>query len=434
VRAASGSILVRKGVDGSAPSWGGERARGTKPTTPSERDAHSNDQKMPGLLPPVVEAHCGGIEVVERLADEWCKLCDEAFDDQPFYRPEWIGAYLRAFAPRKPILLITARMNDRLKAVLPLIEDRTWLWGFPLRRIHSAANVHCLRFDLLRSASPEGLLATRAIWEFLRDSVKWDVLEMSYVPSNAALEDLIVAAKENGFQTECKEPWHSPYIPLRLGNGTEETWLQETPTKFRANLRRRWRNLSTQGPLVLHRLDKVSSDLLEGFYDLEQSGWKGRTGGAIRLNRQTRQFYDEIAQAATRFGYLSLYVLKSNGRNVAAHFGLSYGGRYFLSKPAYDEAYARFSPGHLLVHAVLGDCVKRGYNEFDFMGDSDNWKREWTMESRTHKVWYVFGKTRKGCALHALLVALKYARRKLMVLDFTRSEGNRESRCQRGIG
>ncbi len=128
-----------------------------------------------------VEGHRGGIEVVESIAGEWRQLCAEAHNDQPFFRPEWVGTYLRAFAPRKPILLITARVDGRLKAVLPLVEEQVWFWGFPIKRLRSAANVHCLRFDLIRSAGPEGQLATQAIWEFLRDSVAWDLFEMELV-------------------------------------------------------------------------------------------------------------------------------------------------------------------------------------------------------------------------------------------------------------
>ncbi len=34
----------------------------------------------------VVAAHRCGVEVVERWADAWRNLCDEAVDDQPFFK------------------------------------------------------------------------------------------------------------------------------------------------------------------------------------------------------------------------------------------------------------------------------------------------------------------------------------------------------------
>jgi hypothetical protein len=64
------------------------------------------------------------------------------------------------------------------------------------------------------------------------------------------------------------------------------------------------------GPLtaVQHRVaDPVT---LERFYELEGSGWKGRSGTAIACDSQTREFYDAIARAAADFGYLSLDFLE----------------------------------------------------------------------------------------------------------------------------
>ncbi len=112
----------------------------------------SHEQTIPKPLL-TVEGHRGGVEVVESIAAEWRELCAEAHNDQPFFRPEWVGTYLRAFAPCKPILLITARVDGRLKAVLPLVEEQAWHWGVPVRKLRSAANVHCLRFDLIRSTT-----------------------------------------------------------------------------------------------------------------------------------------------------------------------------------------------------------------------------------------------------------------------------------------
>ena len=361
-----------------------------------------------------VEGHRGGVEVVESIAGEWRQLCAEAHNDQPFFRPEWVSTYLRAFAPRKPTLLITARVDGRLRAVLPLVEEQAWFWGFPVRRLRSAANVHCLRFDLTRSAGPEGQLATQAIWEFLRDSVAWDLFEMEHVLAGAPLEDLVSTASANGFPIARRESWRSPYIPILGGNTTGESSLQGTDAKFRANLCRRWRNLSAQGTLALQRFDKADPQMLQRFYELERSGWKGRSRSAITLDPHTQQFYDQIARAAEQFNYLSIYILESNGYDVAAQFGLSYGSRYFLRKTAYDEAYSQYSPGQLLVRAVLADCVKRGCTEFDFLGAFDNWKRDWTSHARVQNDWCVFNKTRKGRALDVLVSAMKHARNTIL--------------------
>ena len=57
-----------------------------------------------GLISMVVAVHRGGVELVDRWADEWRALCNRAVDDQPFYRPEWIGAHIRAFTPNAKVV------------------------------------------------------------------------------------------------------------------------------------------------------------------------------------------------------------------------------------------------------------------------------------------------------------------------------------------
>lgn len=72
---------------------------------------------------PVAKALSGGVEMIEPIAEEWRALCAEGPCDQPFFRPEWIAAYARAFAPEKKLLLVTARVGGRLRAVLSLVEE-----------------------------------------------------------------------------------------------------------------------------------------------------------------------------------------------------------------------------------------------------------------------------------------------------------------------
>jgi CelD/BcsL family acetyltransferase involved in cellulose biosynthesis len=313
-----------------------------------------------------------------------------------------LRAYLAAFGPRARVLLVTARIAGRLRAVLPLVEERRSLAGVPIRVLRGAANVHSGRFDLVRGPGIEGDAATAAVWRFLKADSRWDAMRFEYVPSDAALEPLLAAAAREGFHTEREEVWRTPYIALGGGAGTECRWLEGTDAKFRANLRRRLRKLSSRGSVTLRRVDQADPAVLQRIYDVERSGWKGREGSAIASNGNTRQFYDEIAREAARFGYLSLYLLELDGRAVAVHFGLAHRGRYFLPKPAYDESYREYSPGQLLMQAILTDCVERGQHEVDFLGPMTEWKAEWTSQVRVHSSRHVF-RQRWGRALHTAM-------------------------------
>ena len=363
---------------------------------------------------PTVTLEEGGVDIIDPLAEEWRRLCDEGPSDEPFYRPEWIRAYVRAFEPAKKLMVLTTRVGGRLKAVLPLIRERTLSCGLPVTKLRSAANCHSCRFDAARGAGIEGEEAVLAIWNFLKHLSGWDVLQFCDVPQSGALERLWDAAHSDGFPTGRWESMRSPYVPLSGLSSDMEPWCSRDSAKFRWNMRKSTRTLSARGPLRLQRIEKADPHFIQLFYDLEKASWKGKAGSAIACSRNIRAFYDEIARNADRFEYLSLYFLEVNGEMIAAQFGLSHRGRYFLPKLAINEHYREFGPGHLLINAVLSDCVRRGLAEFDFTGPWAEYKGRWTSHVRPHFWFCVFRDGPYGRLLYTANIRLRNLARRMI--------------------
>jgi len=371
-------------------------------------------EKGSGSGLPVVKAIRGGIEIIDQLAEEWRRLCLEGPSDQPFYRPEWIAAYVRAFVPKAKLLVVTARVGGRLKAVLPLIYERTLFCGLPVRKLRGPLNWDSGRFDLIRGCGEEGKSATLAIWEFLRTSKGWDVVELADVPQGGAAEQLLSLAQKDHFVVGRWESKRSAYMLLTgLGDG-ESPWLSRTSAKFRHNMRYQLRKAEAKGPLRLIRLEGATPDALARFYDLEASGWKGREGTAIACKPRNRAFYDEVAYVAGRFGYLCLHFLEAGGDTLAASFGLVYDRTYFILKWAYNESYKTCGPGHLLINAIIGDCVQRQLTEFDFIGEWYEYEGKWTSEVRPHAFLYVFRKSLYGRLLHTVKFSILPSMKRLL--------------------
>jgi CelD/BcsL family acetyltransferase involved in cellulose biosynthesis len=365
-----------------------------------------------------VSAARGGVEMIDDLAEQWRELCRESSNDEPFFRPEWIGAYMRAFAADETVVLLTARSEGRLLAVLPLLEEQTSFLGLPVIKLRGAANIHSGRFDLVHCAGSEGDRAAHAVWDYLKNTLDWDVIEFPQVPEGGGIDGWIAAAKEDGFYTGKVHSFEMPYVQLVPWEGGWDWWLCRLSGNFRHNLRRRVRKLPSEPKL--RRVERADPEALQLFYEIERSGWKGADGGAIACNPQTLKFYDEIARMADRFGYLTLYFLEVGGKTIAAQFGLTYNGRYFVPKCAYDESAQNFSPGHLLVNSILRDCSNRGLTEFDFLGPWMEWKANWTPLSRPHNTFLIFRDTVSGSAIHAAKFGWKRLAKKLFDSELVR--------------
>jgi CelD/BcsL family acetyltransferase involved in cellulose biosynthesis len=340
-------------------------------------------QKQMRLYPAVSSGNAG---LVDNVADEWRSLCHEGSHDEPFFRPEWISAYLQSFEPHTKVKLFTARDEYGIRAVLPLVEHSSLFCGIPARRLLSPSNMYSCRFDLVHGPE-DPAQAIACIWQQLKQE-RWDVLEFRFVQSIAC---------RDGFPTGQRPTFETPYLPMEFVNDP----VNACPNAhFRQNLRRRKRNAANRWSVRLERSTHATPEALNEFYRLESSGWKGRKGTAISNSPSAQAFYSRIASAAEHFGYLALYTLRFDQDPVAAHLGLFYNGRYHIPKVAYDERYATFSPGHLIIEAALSDCIPRGIREFDFFGSAMAWKLEWTSKTRLHNNCYIFRNNARGRALY----------------------------------
>lgn len=349
--------------------------------------------------PITVTIERGRVGLIEHIAPAWRALCDEGPCADPFFRPEWISAYVRHIEPEADIVLVTAWRDGQLRAVLPLIEERTRFFGVPLRRWRAPTDRNSPdRSDLVHGLGDRDAVVA-VIWQRLQATPGWDLIDFADVPEHGAFRDLLRVAAASGYLTAERLSRETPYVPL-AGFPALDAALVHTNAKFRANVRRRLRNLEKVAPVRLARYDTAEPELLARFFAMEAAGWKGQEGTAIACHPARQAYYTTLASEAARYGYFTLYALMCGDEPIAMHFGLTHNGRYLVPKLAYDERWHSFAPGHLLVSLILHDCFTRGLREFDFLGSAMPWKMEWAPAIRTFYHGFLFSPTLAGRAGH----------------------------------
>lgn len=342
-----------------------------------------------------VEVH--GAEALGRLSAEWDALARAAPSRGPFALSGWTRVWRESFAPRNPLHVLCARREGRAVAFAPFIERRGRLARCPVRLWQSPSNEHTQRTDWALESQPEAAL--EALWGTLREQ-PWELLLLKDVVTGGAVDGALGrAAERDGFLVARWPSLESPWLPALPAEELE----RQLDAKFRANLRRRRKQLAKRGEVRLERIEggaRLEEALEEGFR-LEASGWKGARGTAMASQPETRRFYTSLARLAAEEGWLALYSLSAGGRPVAFHYGLQGGDTYYVLKPGYDESVRECSPGQLLVGEVLEDLARRGAREFDFLGPKMEWKLDWTKRLRPHCWLFILRPTVKGRLLHA---------------------------------
>lgn len=331
------------------------------------------------------------------IRDDWNGLVD-ASDPQPFYRHEYIKAFIANFLQGAPLKVVTVRdASGRLTAALPLAGGRGSICGIGTRELASPTNVHSLRFDLLAAEGTTSFSndAAHALFQHLAADRSWDVLRLTDIPEGGNAWRLYAAAQTAGFPVGAWESQRSPYIELP---DSHEILMNTLSSKFRGNLRRRRKRLAENGEITFERLSgtALSQGHLEEALVMESGGWKGRQGSAVNQSEAVHGFHRELFLDSAHRERLSLFRLKLSGQPIAFQYGITTNGVFSLVMTSYDESFSAFSPGHLLTEEVLKDCVSRGLREFDFLGCDLPWKLEWTRAVRPHHWLFIFRDSVRG--------------------------------------
>jgi CelD/BcsL family acetyltransferase involved in cellulose biosynthesis len=88
-------------------------------------------------------------------------------------------------------------------------------------------------------------------------------------------------------------------------------------------------------------------------------------------------FYRAIVSAKWlgRIGHLSALLIDNTV--ISAHIGYVGHGCFYYILPAYDAAYARYRPGHLLLRELIDRSTQQGNETFDFGVGDESYKQAW---------------------------------------------------------
>ena len=98
----------------------------------------------------------------------------------------------------------------------------------------------------------------------------------------------------------------------------------------------------------------------EVFLALEAASWKGSAGSALLCDGADAAFTRSLVEALAAEGNASVALLNVDGRAVAAQVLFYCGPMAYTWRTAFDTAFAKFSPGALLVDQVTAQLFAAG--------------------------------------------------------------------------
>lgn len=283
--------------------------------------------------------------------------------------PEWLlplYEHMRKGSGDGDVLLIKdSAGRGQLTGVIPFTRA-PYKWGVPLAIIDSWLNdLFFIGVPLIGKAAPQTTLET--MLQGAEDLLGARAAMFRLLPQSGAFaESLRAVAHEKGLGIAEFDPIERAGLTCGIDY---DTWFNDGfSRKRRKEFRRLRTRLSEQGELdfVTREAGEPLDVWINDFTQLENAGWKGSSGTAVACLDDISSFLDQTLSGFDAAERLMFWKLSLDGTTIATLFGITCGRKAWLIKIAYDESFARYSPGVLLMLDVTRDLLGRdGIDEVD---------------------------------------------------------------------
>jgi CelD/BcsL family acetyltransferase involved in cellulose biosynthesis len=324
------------------------------------------------------------VRSVEELANHveaWDALAKNAVEPNLFYESWMVLPGARAFiegSERFEALLV--HHGDVLAGFFPLLRRRVHRL-LPIERVRLFDHLFsCLCIPLVHQAHGEAVVDAFLDWLASTDGAQ--LAELSRIGGDGPFYALLVDAF-NRRGTFVQPIGQYTRALIRRTDDVEEYLRVVLSSKTRGKLRRYEKQLADEGPLEITALaaDGDVEAAIEEFLALEASGWKGQEKSAMNASADQRGFFVATMREAHRRGRLELLACRVGGRAVAMKCNLWDTPGSYTYKTAFDERYAKQSPGLLLeIDSVRRLHGRRAIAYMDSAGSPKNpmYDRLWT--------------------------------------------------------
>ncbi len=273
----------------------------------------------------------------------WRDLAKCASEPNPFAECWFLRPAVRHLHTKADDRMIGVWRDGLLLGLMPVTAAQRY-GRMPVRHIENWVHYHCFFGSPLVRAGAEA-----AFWQAILnmlDHAGWAANFLHIVgidPTSSVLAELQATRQADIVHRSERAMLCSDLAPTAYYEG-------HVRQKKRKEIRRLRSRLDELGTVEFADLasDGSVDSWIQDFLALEASGWKGREGSALNDDPATKLFFSEAVSGAHRAGKLEMLRLTLDTKPIAMLVNFLTPPGAYAFKIAFDEDYARFSPGVLI--------------------------------------------------------------------------------------
>ena len=330
---------------------------------------------------------CGDAAEFQALADEWNGLLDRAHHKSVFLKHQWMSAWWeRVGAGSRDLFILLARDgHGRLVGVLPLCRQIHRRGPFARRALHflgswPEAPEH---MDAIVEATGAAGIVESLVAALASLRREYDAIELLDLAEKSLLEPALARlSAASGYACRTWVWQECPYITLV---GTFDKYLMTLTQKHRYKVRLFGKRLAAAHKVELEVATEPSQvrPALEEMFRLHAMRWTLKTDDVSGFDDPAVHAFHRLAtERLAADGAIRIFLLRCDGRAVAACYCLVYAGRMYFFQPGFDPEFRKLHVGKVLLARVIERCYEERLTEFDFLRGTEEYKFDWTSQKR----------------------------------------------------
>lgn len=298
------------------------------------------------------------------IKSDWNSLLAVNSVNEIFLSYEWFYSWCQAFQSGYTSLILLGWDGEELVGIAPLLIKKVRNRRTRFRSLRFLAQGDYADF-IAKPETQKSFLRSvfDYLWQIRRE---WDVLELYNIPDySRTLQD--IKDIPNGLKLDLNIEKNIACPTMMINNDPE--FAQSCLRK--KSMIRHYKYFNSNGDLSFQKIAGQSEikKQLSPFFQQHIERRKLAEGESLFIHQEAQDFYHRLVENLPS-EWLDFSEVIFNGDTVAYHFGFLYNQKYVWYKPTFNVAYAKRSPGEVLLRFLIENVLKQGVKEFDFtIGD-----------------------------------------------------------------
>jgi len=303
------------------------------------------------------------IEELAEHAEDWNELFRQTDKLSPMLSYQWMNAFFQNLVePPERWLCLFAYENDRIIGIFPLVASYSYrfmkysllLFKLPFHLAHTSGT------DCITLPGRDDIIDVFLDYLNHIPSV-FPCFSFKHVPEH--YPSIKYFSRESHKMCVVRKPADfEDFIPVQE---SAEKYVAGLSGKFRRNLNKASRDLEKLQDVKFRFCENTRSvqENTERFLETEDRCWKGEQQTSIKNYQSSARMFEMAAEMLSVEGMMIFNFLETGDKTIAAQYAMRANRTMYILKMAYDEEYASYSPGNVLMLRVIEEACRS--SEFD---------------------------------------------------------------------